>query len=231
MSRSVRTHAVTAAIALMVSTSGTALANHQFADVDDGSFFGGAIEAIADAGCATGYDDGTFRPRDGITRGQFAFWLENCGGRAERDHDTATLDTDDETVDVVATTVQPGAQGAAGLGGQGQYVVVIATYDVATAGTDLPCNVELTLDDQGGNVNPGDVPTQVVQIQSETTDFVERANGSMTMLVPVDAENATTVTLEATRPAQPGCASDIAVNGSVLMMSFPFNGVSNGFQG
>jgi hypothetical protein len=58
-------------------------ADHQFNDVPDPSFFHESVTAIGDAGCALGFPGGGFQPNANATRGQFAFWLNNCGGRVE----------------------------------------------------------------------------------------------------------------------------------------------------
>ena len=46
-----------------------------FSDVDPGDWFSPAVTALADAEVVTGYDDGTFRPYDTVTRAQFASML------------------------------------------------------------------------------------------------------------------------------------------------------------
>jgi hypothetical protein len=62
---------VTALVALPVG----ALAGHQFPDVPDDSIFHGDIAAIADAEVTLGFPDGTFRPKDFVTREQMAAFL------------------------------------------------------------------------------------------------------------------------------------------------------------
>jgi hypothetical protein len=77
---------------------GAGWANHEFTDVPDPSFFHESVTAIGDAGCALGFPDGRFQPNVGATRGQFAFWLNNCGGRVEFNETTNLLDgTSDST--------------------------------------------------------------------------------------------------------------------------------------
>ncbi|MEL7210959.1 MAG: S-layer homology domain-containing protein, partial [Actinomycetota bacterium] len=68
---------------------GVAWATHNFNDVPDGSFFGPAINAGAEAGCFTGFGDGSFQPGSNPNRGQFAFWTNNCGGRAGQEFTTS----------------------------------------------------------------------------------------------------------------------------------------------
>lgn len=71
---------LTAIAVLATATGGVAYANDTFPDVPNGGFHD-QIDLIVFAGCATGFNDGTFRPQDGTKRGQFAFWLSNCGSR------------------------------------------------------------------------------------------------------------------------------------------------------
>ena len=71
---------LTAIAVLATGIGGVAYASDTFPDVPNGGFHD-QIDLIVFAGCATGFNDGTFRPKDGTTRGQFAFWMNNCGGR------------------------------------------------------------------------------------------------------------------------------------------------------
>lgn len=57
-----------AAVALLVPA--TAIATHSFSDVPDGQYYTDAVEWAAANGITTGYGDGTFRPDEGVTRGQ-----------------------------------------------------------------------------------------------------------------------------------------------------------------
>ena len=85
MRQRTRSAGIALAVVLLSAASGiggVAWANHNFGDVDDGSFFGPSINAGFEAGCFTGFDDGTFRPKSNPNRGQFAFWTHNCGARA-----------------------------------------------------------------------------------------------------------------------------------------------------
>ena len=75
---------------------GVAYANH-FSDVPGTHFFHPEVAAIAGAGCATGFNDGTFRPGDNTTRGQFAFWFNNCAPRVG----DATMETPTDVPDSV----------------------------------------------------------------------------------------------------------------------------------
>ena len=54
-----------------------------FADVDPAGPHGAAINALADAGIAEGYEDGDFRPRDPVSRAQMASFLVRAIGLSE----------------------------------------------------------------------------------------------------------------------------------------------------
>lgn len=97
----------------VLSAGGAVWASHQFPDVPDAGFHD-QIGAIVDAGCASGFNDGTFGPRDSTTRGQFAYWTDNCGSRlveASSDADLPITDTPIQLldVDVEVNGATPGA--------------------------------------------------------------------------------------------------------------------------
>jgi hypothetical protein len=54
------------------------VAGARFSDVDDGHPHAGTVNAIADAGVAQGFPDGTFRPDAPVTRAQMATFLANA---------------------------------------------------------------------------------------------------------------------------------------------------------
>jgi hypothetical protein len=68
-------------VTVVVSASTAAVANHVFPDVAPNSAFHTEVANVVGAGCATGFNDGTFRPLDAPTRQQFAAWMNRCGGR------------------------------------------------------------------------------------------------------------------------------------------------------
>lgn len=58
------------------------LASHQFTDVPTGSTFHDDVEAVTDAGIASGTGGGLYKPSDPVTRGQMAAFLHRSIGRA-----------------------------------------------------------------------------------------------------------------------------------------------------
>jgi hypothetical protein len=66
-----------------VRTLAPAEADHKFSDIATGTFFHEPTAWLADNGIALGFNDGTFRPNQGITRGQAAFWFANYNNSIE----------------------------------------------------------------------------------------------------------------------------------------------------
>jgi hypothetical protein len=70
---------------------GVALAGHQFPDVPNDHPFHDDISAIAGAGITAGFNDGTYRPSDPVTRQAMAAFLRRTGGRAALAVGTTTM--------------------------------------------------------------------------------------------------------------------------------------------
>jgi hypothetical protein len=66
---------------LLLVAPAVVLASHQFPDVPNGGPFHDEIGAIAEAGITTGFDDGTYRPGDPVTRQAMAAFLQRGLGR------------------------------------------------------------------------------------------------------------------------------------------------------
>jgi S-layer homology domain len=118
------------------------------------------IDNITDAGCASGFPDGTFRPTEDVKRQQFAFWLDNCASRSTRATmpNISGLSTAFQTVDNPSIHI-------GGVAGFNQYLVVSGWYRLNDAGTECVCDVEIRvfLDGQG-------VPDQTSQSPIVTVD-------------------------------------------------------------
>jgi hypothetical protein len=122
--------AVVAVTALVASGVGVALASHQFRDVGSGNFFHDEIAAIVDGGCATGFNDNTFKPADPATRGQFAYWTSNCGARVA--HKSGVVDLEPGTDQFRDIVVEPGAVGS----GSAFVVLTVSWYAVSQGITE-----------------------------------------------------------------------------------------------
>jgi hypothetical protein len=118
-----------AVFGIMAGTIGGAVAL-SFPDVT--GFFAAPVDNITDAGCAAGFPNGTFKPNDGATRGQFAYWLNNCGGRTAYASATNTLTGG--TGAIVALTDSITTGGATGSG-QTQFLHLQGTATVGPNGS------------------------------------------------------------------------------------------------
>lgn len=154
--------------------------------------FADEIDEITDAGCASGFPNGTFKPTDQVKRQQFAYWLSNCGGRIAGNAATNVL-TYSGTAQQVASTrtiTVPGASGS----GQTQQLHIQGIVDVGTdelnfndfcvsivactidvqlylGGTQL-AEQSVTWNNWDGDVNPSrvTVPVQaVVEVETGST--------------------------------------------------------------
>ena len=138
----------TAMAAALLASSITAVAV-TFSDIGGGAYES-QITNIANAGCASGFNDGTFRPQEGTKRGQFAYWLNNCGGRVAYARSGATLTfANSETVALTDSIRTGGVAGA----GQTQFLRVTGTAEVGSTQQDfanfcdslLECNIDVIL--------------------------------------------------------------------------------------
>lgn len=100
-----------------------------------GNFFEDEIDLITDAGCASGFNDGSFQPAGNTTRGQFAYWLNNCGGRVKSQSATNTLTYGGTAQQVVLTgsITVPGVSGS----GQTQMLELSGIAEVGTTVNDF----------------------------------------------------------------------------------------------
>jgi S-layer homology domain len=103
-----------------------------------GTPFETEIDNITDAGCASGFPDGTFRPTEDVRRQQFAFWLNNCAGRTTRatSPNVAGLSTSFQTIDNPSITT-------GGVPGFNQYLFVSGWFRLNDAGTECPCDIQI----------------------------------------------------------------------------------------
>lgn len=188
----------------------TAVATVAGADfVDTGaSPFAVEIENVADAGCASGFAGNTFRPRDVVTRQQFAAWMNRCGGRVEAGHGSTTLNANGET-SLASATLEPGA-----IPGGGGFVLVNAALEASTAAA--PGSVTFRLQVNGG---AGSAETVPLTLPAESAQ-----SGALTTVLPVDGGTPLTVAVTAQR----GSADPVAVEVDLTMLYVPFAGDGSG---
>lgn len=177
--------------------------------VDTGtSPFATEIENVADAGCASGFAGNTFRPRDVVTRQQFAAWMNRCGGRVEVGHGSTTLNTDAETT-VASATMDAGA-----VAGGGGFVLVSGALEATTAGSAGSVTFELNV--LGGPQGIESVPL--------TLPVEAAAGGGLTTVVPVDGDSTTTFQVTAQR----GTADPVTIEVDLSLLYVPFAGDGTG---
>jgi len=68
-------------VGLVLAGATGAWASHQFSDVSTTHPFHAQITAIRGAGITTGFDDGTYRPSDPVSRGAMAAFMARGFGR------------------------------------------------------------------------------------------------------------------------------------------------------
>jgi hypothetical protein len=170
-------------IAIIASSATFALAN-SFTDIPPGSFFEGPVDDITDAGCASGFADGTFDTSSSATRGQFALWGANCFSRSTRatSPNTPGLNGTYKTIDSPIIDIP-------GFPGQTQYLHVSAWYLLDSSGSQCPCDVQMRVQladfGTGAAVSTSREIFQVVATGSGG-DIDDTVHGSFWFQVPTD---------------------------------------------
>ena len=213
-----RTTAIAAAVALVTSlvvgAASFAVASHQWPDVDTGNAFHEAIDNFSDAGCATGFPDGTFRGRDPVRRQQMARFINACGGRVE----TATISRVMPTItgqNLLSVTLESGA--VAGVGG---FVLVLADYQATGA---VPngggCQIQMRLRDGGTTLQT----TYLDLVANPLT--VEDVNGAAHWLRTIGPNQSKTFTVNGFSSS---CGVTVTGEISLTALYVPFGGEGRG---
>lgn len=232
--------AIPVALALAAAAgAGGAWASHQFTDVNDGSFFHDAIGNIVAGGCATGFNDETFRAGTNATRGQFAFWMSNCGGRVSSDSASATLAPGESTSSGDRAVVEI----EAGAAGDGSGFVVVMTSWTAKPSTGLaapegastgpniqfagaipcPCNVEtgVVATFSTSPANPL-FAESADSWQTENNEDLRRMSGSGLQVVRLPAGADVVLELSATYNVSEFGGDNVALELSLTALYVPF---------
>jgi hypothetical protein len=213
-----RTVLLTFAIGILGALVGGATvvwADHQFSDVADGHAFHDQIGAVVDAGCATGFDDGTFRPGTSPTRGQFAYWLNNCGGRAAYGATNASFLND-------SNHVRSGlAEARLNVGAQGDGLAIVVVIGTGNIDASADGSVAWTIESDDGT----------------TTQEIASANDTIYSPPGATINPGSSVTLVGTVVVPAGEFRDFSmtvtradgiplanIETDLVAMSFPFNG-------
>lgn len=175
-----------AVVALLASTVTVVLAD-SFSDVPSGNFFAPSIDDITDAGCAGGYPNGTFKPKENPTREQFALWAGNCFSRSAgaTDPNVAGIDTTYDQIDNATMDV-------AGFDGKTQYLHVAAWYTLNEEGSECPCDISLRIrvresNSSGTVIFTGEPVTANVE-EGAGSDIDDTLAGVWRIPVPTDAQ-------------------------------------------
>jgi hypothetical protein len=145
--RSLLTIAASALVALVIS-GGVAVAGGGFTDVPPSYPFADEIDAIAQAGITTGFNDGTYRPGDPVSRGAMAAFMGRGFGRAAYGVDSDSNPADNTNTSGAQVQITAGATGTGTTG----YVVVQGTAQMSTAEADCQCTLAMEIVDVTDNV-------------------------------------------------------------------------------
>lgn len=214
---------VLALVAGMVgSFGGMAYANHQFSDVAPGSFFHDNVAAIKDAGCAGGYNDGTFQTSQAVTRGQFTLWFQNCLPRVSHVKSTSPLSfpAAGPTPTVLLTdTITTG-----GFPGETQFVRITGNVDVrptdntfgSCGGSPIICDIEVTI-----YVGSTPVQTHITKEVNDSSFSESEYRNTITVdtVVSVPTDTTTSFSLRGTSQA---VGSFQAENRTLTAQTVPF---------
>jgi S-layer homology domain len=175
--------AVLVSVAITVPASVWAVTT--FSDVPSNHTFHNEISAVAGAGIAQGFGDGTYRPANNVTRQAMAAFLERGVGRTAVGEGAAFLNQY-MTSEVVAVALDAGATGVGTTG----FVHISASAWVRTGlstTAGCPCTVELRLLDGNTQVSGGYLQ---VPLRPDSTTSAGAAVGTATIetLVPIQGD-------------------------------------------
>jgi hypothetical protein len=179
-----------------------AVAVDDFDDVDPESQFAEHVENISEAGIATGYPDGTFRPREPINRQQAAAWINRSATRSALDFanepsEYAPVNPGDPTRVLATVTVTSPAAGTGGGWVNLQGIIAAGTQNSTGAG--CPCAIDARVHDSDGD----DVAIAFMTVPGEESDDERDGAGPVgiapvTGIVYLPAGETETYTLEIT---------------------------------
>lgn len=141
---------LTVAAALAIGTLGATAAGAAFSDVPPENQNAEHITSVQEAGIATGFPDGSFRPRQALTRQQAATWIDRSAGRVGLDllgDGTGTIQLDAANPDATLAEMEMSSPAA----GDGQGWVTVqggAGGAVLDPGQGCPCIVRVHVRDE-----------------------------------------------------------------------------------
>jgi hypothetical protein len=206
------------ALALLFSLPGVAGAGGDLFNDISGHFFQDEINRIGRAGCAAGFNDGSFGPAQNVTRGQFTYWTNNCGGRAAFEDGNVTMTNPG---DALLLSLRLTGGGADTTMAQGGFVVVSGGVTATVTGGDAalcPCGVDASVYDTVNDDNSG--------IRTATLGSAVTSGGSSSVSLPINAvfplDADVTNTYELNVSYGDDQAPDIAWEGDLTAVWVPF---------
>lgn len=133
-----------AATVLITPTLSSAGLATPFDDVGVGHPFRDEISEVADAGVAQGYDDGTYRPGDPVTRQAMAAFLSRAGSSIAVSRGTSAVDPLDNALTEPARVIRIDVPGDAETVQRVHVIGTLALFDAAPDGC-APCALKLQL--------------------------------------------------------------------------------------
>jgi hypothetical protein len=218
--RTVLVAALTALVtAALVGVGTIAYANHQFSDVATGNTFHDSISNLVDAGCATGFPNGTYRPTESVNRQQIARMLNSCGGRlsvSDSGGGLHTVGTTDAVIPGSTATLTAGAVANAGL------VLAIGQFEpLSFDDAGFPCAALASLVPNGHSAQllGGQGSTETI------TGSDTAGSGTLLGAYTVDAGDSVSVGIQAHKTP---CDAVVEANAEVVLLYVPFNGDGTG---
>ena len=136
------------ALALTVCVAGANAATASFTDVPAENRFAESVTRVQESGIATGFPDGSFRPREPINRQQAAAWIDRSASRIALDWSGSghvVLNAGNPLA--VLTEIE--VTSPAAVGGAGWVILEGGAGGVAVAAGDgCPCVVQLYVRDE-----------------------------------------------------------------------------------
>jgi hypothetical protein len=206
---------------IVVGGTTIAFANHQWSDVATGNVFHADIDAFTEAGCGTGFPNGTFHPSDPVLRQQAARFARACGTRIAQEDDDAltTVPTGLDGVTLNSEGITAGAQG----NGAG-FVLGIANIDLSTTDNDsgdFPCTLATSLSSPTvGHTGAANLETGAASFRLQST-ATQATSSTLTEVWEVDAGETITARVNV---AKFGCDAAVSAKSDLTLLYVPFPG-------
>ncbi len=188
--RRVRTALALVAAGLVGGIGATAANAGLFPDVPTEGRYGEHVANLQEAGIATGYADGSFRPAAAINRRQVAAWIDRAASRVGLDLPLNSNGIELSSTSPNGVVAQTGMESQAAGDGGGWVTLLGGVGGYATDGAEnCPCTVMIQIVDSGGDVVGLSALTILDDVGAPTTSMVFAT-------VPLPAGDGETYTVE-----------------------------------